>query len=60
MDLTDFDDGVVIGPGPFEAVSEEFNGRGSVGIPDQKTSGRCAKSTHHPKNIFHCVAPFLL
>ena len=39
-DLGGFDDGVVVGPGLFEAVGEEFDRLGTTGTPDQK-SGDC-------------------
>jgi hypothetical protein len=57
--LGSFDDGVMVGPSLFETVREQFDGRGTPAVPYQKASCRCAKTAHHPKNILHCVAPYL-
>jgi hypothetical protein len=48
----------MVGPGLFEAVREQFDGRGTLAVPYQKAGCRSAESTHHPKNIFHAL-PFL-
>jgi hypothetical protein len=56
-DLGGFDDGVVVGPGLFEAMREELNGRIALASPDQKAGGSGAESTDGPKNIFHLLTP---
>jgi hypothetical protein len=52
-DLVESDDGVMVGPGLFEAVREQFDRLGAIRIPDQKACCSCAESTYHPKNVFH-------
>jgi hypothetical protein len=48
----------MVGPGLFKAVREQLDGRRALAVPDQKAGCRGAESTHHPKNVFHCAAPF--
>ena len=48
----------MVGPGVFEAVREQFDGRGALAVPDQKAGCGGAESTHHPKNIFHWRCSF--
>jgi hypothetical protein len=50
---------MVIDPGRLETVREQFDGRRSFAVPDQKTGCRCTESTHHPKNILHSLLLFL-
>ena len=54
----DSGDGVMVGPGVFKAMREQFDGRGALAVPDQKAGCRGAESTHHPKNIFHWRCSF--
>jgi hypothetical protein len=49
----------MVGPGFFETVRQQFDGRRPLAVPYEKTGRRGTKSTHHPKNIFHYVAPSL-
>jgi hypothetical protein len=56
-ELDGFYDGVVVGPGFFKAMCEEFNGEASAGVPDHKAERRSAESTDHTKNVFHGGAP---
>jgi hypothetical protein len=58
LDLVGFDNRVVIGPGLFKAVREEFDGGCPLATPDQKADRSRTESTDHPKNIFHRVAPY--
>jgi hypothetical protein len=51
-------DGVVIGPGFFEAMSELFYGLNPAGVPDQKPCRRRAHATYHPERLFHVRKPF--
>jgi len=51
---------VVVGPGLFEAVSEQFDGRGALAVPYQKASCCGAESAYHPKSVFHGVAPLVV
>jgi hypothetical protein len=55
-----FDYRVVIGPGLFQPVREEFDGGCPLATPDQKADRSRTESTHHPKNIFHRVAPSIV
>ena len=48
---------MVVGPGLFEAMREELDGRIALASPDQKAGGSGAESTDGPKNIFHCLPP---
>jgi hypothetical protein len=57
-DLDELNDGSVISPGLFQPVCQQFYGLGALASQDEKTSRCSAESTHHPKNIFHCVDPF--
>ena len=58
-DLVELDDGVMVGPGLFETVREQFDGRRTLAVPYQKASCRGAESADHPKNIFHALPLFL-
>jgi hypothetical protein len=49
----------MVGPGFFETVRQQLDGRRPLAVPYEKTGRRGTKSTHHPKNIFHYVAPSL-
>jgi hypothetical protein len=55
--LDGFYDGVVVGPGFFEAIRKELNGEGAARVPDHKAERCSAESTDHTKNIFHGGAP---
>jgi hypothetical protein len=55
--LNCLDDRMVIGPGFFKAVRQEFDGWFSVWRPDQKADCRSTEPTDQPKNIFHCYVP---
>ncbi len=46
---------MVIGPGVFEPMREQFDGLGAPGIQNQKASRRGTNSTDQAKKIFHCV-----
>jgi hypothetical protein len=59
LDLSGFDDCVVVRPGLFETMRQQFDRRPVAGAQDQKSGCRSAKSTNHPKNIFHRIAPSL-
>jgi hypothetical protein len=56
-ELDGFYDGVVVGPGFFKAMCEEFNRKGAAGVPDHKAERCSAESTDHTKNVFHGGAP---
>jgi hypothetical protein len=56
----ELDDRVVVGPGLFETVREQFDWGCTLAAPYQKASCCGAESTHHPKNILHALPPFLL
>jgi hypothetical protein len=53
----DLDDGVVVGPGLFKTMGEQFDGRRPLAVPYEKAGCRGAESADHPKNIFHCAGP---
>jgi hypothetical protein len=55
LDLAGLNDGMVVCPGLFEAMRQQFDGLGAVGIPDEEASCGCAKSANHPKNISHFI-----
>jgi hypothetical protein len=44
---------MVVGPGFFKAMRQQFDGLRAIGVPDQKTDCGGTEPTHHPKNIFH-------
>ena len=56
-ELDGFDDGVMVGPGSFKPVGEEFDGRGSGGVPSEKTESCDAGPTDQPENALHDVFP---
>jgi hypothetical protein len=58
-DLAGFDDGMVIGPGYLEAMGQQLYRWRTFRTQDQKSRCCRAKAAHHPKNIFHCLAPSL-
>ncbi len=44
---------MVVGPGVFETVSEDIDGRPAEGGPDEKTYGRGTEATHCKEKTFH-------
>jgi hypothetical protein len=53
MGLKDLDNGVMIGPGLFEAMREKFNRLRAIGVPDKEPDCGSTESTHYPENAFH-------
>ena len=56
-DAARLDDGMMIGPGGFEAVSKLFYRLGARAIPHQETYERCRQTAYHPDQILH-ACPF--
>jgi hypothetical protein len=52
------DDGVVVRPGLFEAMSKQFDGLRTLWAQDQEAGGGGTESTDHPQNILHYFFPF--
>jgi len=55
--LSGFNNSMMVSPGVFQLVSQEFDSRGLSTSKDQKSSGSSTESTDHPESALHRISP---